>query len=180
MQYLVHHGIKGQRWGVRRYQNEDGSLTPAGEKRYNRLQNRLKRIENIEGYNSELRKRQMKDAELALKTRKNYEPKYEKIKSNIEANQKYAAINNKFAKERIKAKLDPDYKNSKAYKEAKKAYSKQFVSDIMRGSRGTQRAYALQNRGKSERASKLQADGEQFAAAALIVFAGYALSELID
>lgn len=31
---LIHHGIKGQRWGVRRYQNEDGSLTPAGEKRY--------------------------------------------------------------------------------------------------------------------------------------------------
>lgn len=32
---LCHHGIKGQRWGVRRFQNEDGSLTPAGEKRYN-------------------------------------------------------------------------------------------------------------------------------------------------
>ena len=32
--YLVHHGIKGQKWGVRRYQNEDGSLTPEGKKRY--------------------------------------------------------------------------------------------------------------------------------------------------
>ena len=32
--YLSHHGIKGQRWGVRRFQNEDGSLTPAGKKRY--------------------------------------------------------------------------------------------------------------------------------------------------
>ena len=32
--YLVHHGIKGQKWGVRRYRNEDGSLTPAGQKRY--------------------------------------------------------------------------------------------------------------------------------------------------
>lgn len=31
---LTHHGIKGQRWGVRRFQNKDGSLTPAGQKRY--------------------------------------------------------------------------------------------------------------------------------------------------
>lgn len=33
--YLAHHGIKGQRWGVRRYQNEDGTLTNAGKKHYN-------------------------------------------------------------------------------------------------------------------------------------------------
>ena len=31
---IIHHGIKGQKWGVRRFQNEDGSLTNAGEKRY--------------------------------------------------------------------------------------------------------------------------------------------------
>ena len=32
--YLVHHGIKGQKWGVRRYQNPDGTLTAEGERRY--------------------------------------------------------------------------------------------------------------------------------------------------
>lgn len=32
---LCHFGIRGMKWGRRRYQNKDGSLTPAGEKRYN-------------------------------------------------------------------------------------------------------------------------------------------------
>ena len=33
MNALYHHGVKGQKWGVRRYQNKDGSLTPEGRKR---------------------------------------------------------------------------------------------------------------------------------------------------
>ena len=34
---LYHHGIKGQKWGIRRFQNEDGSLTPEGERRYGHM-----------------------------------------------------------------------------------------------------------------------------------------------
>ena len=36
--YLCHYGVNGMRWGVRRYQNSDGSLTTAGRKRYERDQ----------------------------------------------------------------------------------------------------------------------------------------------
>ena len=32
-EYLMHHGIKGQKWGVRRFQNPDGTRTEAGKKR---------------------------------------------------------------------------------------------------------------------------------------------------
>lgn len=32
--YLQHHGIKGQKWGIRRYQNKNGSLTAEGKMRY--------------------------------------------------------------------------------------------------------------------------------------------------
>lgn len=35
--YLQHHGILGMKWGVRRYQNKDGSLTAAGRKRLAKL-----------------------------------------------------------------------------------------------------------------------------------------------
>lgn len=34
--YLAHYGVKGQRWGVRRFQNEDGTLTSAGKERYSK------------------------------------------------------------------------------------------------------------------------------------------------
>ena len=39
--YLAHHGILGQKWGVRRYQNKDGSLTSKGRDRYNKSKEKI-------------------------------------------------------------------------------------------------------------------------------------------
>ena len=44
---LMHWGIKGMKWGIRRYQNKDGSLTPAGKKRYDKEMAKLKEEEKI-------------------------------------------------------------------------------------------------------------------------------------
>lgn len=44
---LRHWGVKGMRWGVRRYQNRDGTLTPAGKKRYDKELEKLKAEEKM-------------------------------------------------------------------------------------------------------------------------------------
>lgn len=64
---LYHWGIKGQKWGVRRYQNKDGSLTPAGRKRYAYLDtvrkneaDRYKRMAESEEKSFEINKKHMR------------------------------------------------------------------------------------------------------------------------
>ena len=59
---LRHHGIKGMKWGVRRYQNKDGSLTPAGKKRYD--ESGEKKEKTVEDYKESLKKTQSADKAL--------------------------------------------------------------------------------------------------------------------
>ena len=55
---LYHHGIKGQKWGVRRYQNKDGSLTPKGKRRISKITDKLNKnyskFESVELENQKL------------------------------------------------------------------------------------------------------------------------------
>lgn len=41
-EYLMHHGVKGMKWGVRRYRNKNGDLTPEGKRRYSKFEKQAK------------------------------------------------------------------------------------------------------------------------------------------
>ena len=49
---LYHWGIKGMKWGIRRYQNKDGSLTPAGKKRRAKLEAEIEKLGGKSGEKS--------------------------------------------------------------------------------------------------------------------------------
>lgn len=79
---LYHHGILGQRWGVRRYQNEDGSLTSAGRRRFNKVaksdkeSNRVKK-DALHTLNKDLSKSEKKYAKATAKFEKTNDATYE-------------------------------------------------------------------------------------------------------
>lgn len=155
---LYHHGIKGQRWGVRRFQGVDGSLTAAGKKRYGgcdedesfaaRAQKRINDIN--EKYPESERK---KDRAL----NKEYEQEMKKLASEVEEHAKavkkfekdagkkfvdsYNKAGDKMIKELDRINNDPKYKNidddaiyTKYIKEVsntwKKLYDEQLREDI--------------------------------------------------
>lgn len=73
-EYLAHHGIKGQKWGIRRYQNEDGTFTEEGKKRYGINSNNKMSKEGSKLFNQDrVQFRNKLDEEL---TKKNLNPDY--------------------------------------------------------------------------------------------------------
>lgn len=63
--YLEHYGIKGMRWGIRRYQNPDGTLTELGKKQYEK--ERSEEIELVNDHYNNVRNREIKRSVKSLK-----------------------------------------------------------------------------------------------------------------
>lgn len=69
---LSHHGVKGQKWGVRRYQKPDGSLTLAGKKRALKMQNRYTEFSKNKKYRDKDGKLTYAGRKKALKMKEQY------------------------------------------------------------------------------------------------------------
>ena len=131
---LYHHGIKGQKWGVRRYQNADGSLTAAGTKRYYKnaiknasdtsskkaLKNEYKQYKFARSSAESWRKQYEREEKKNLKIANKQINKLDKINSKVS---KYEQHNNDKANKAIK-------KGKETYNKAMKASNAAFKAQI--------------------------------------------------
>ena len=85
--YLAHYGVKGMKWGVRRYRNEDGSLTALGQKKYE-YQQAKKAPGRKDSVEIAFRKREFKDQKIR-----------EKIANQKSKSKRQTELENKYLKE---------------------------------------------------------------------------------
>lgn len=114
MEYEIYHaGIKGMKWGIRRYQNKDGSLTPAGKKRY--AQDTAQVGYRSTGIKSALSRRSNEKVD---KSFKDWNENVKKRDNAIELGKKASAAKRAYENDKSNKALKA------AYKEANKQYKK--------------------------------------------------------
>lgn len=130
---LCHHGIKGMKWGVRRYQNSDGSLTSAGQKKVSKQYKKLsKKVtkEVARKYNNMYFKAYNKAADsmnrggidkFNSQQRKKYGDKFAERDGYMDD---YSKIFNKELAKNFDRSLNDLYNNNKNYKKAEQLAQK--------------------------------------------------------
>lgn len=115
---LEHHGIKGQHWGVRRFETKGGHLTAAGKKRY--------------GEESDLYKKQKGGASSALKAAGNtIAANVYRMNKNVYKNSnKTLSSMNAAAEKKFRNKAEQHAKDMVAKKEAKQAYKAEYKKNL--------------------------------------------------
>ena len=110
-QALEHHGIKGQKWGVRRFQNTDGTLTSAGKKH---------KLQTSDVYNAKKNAKTINDR---FEANRKYNEKYKENLREVNLNSRYTSKGNQSKREYV-AHLMTKYKDM-SYEDAVRKMNKQ-------------------------------------------------------